>query len=175
MCSLLTDHIISLDEDLSKPPPSDEPDEHGRKRTPENFTMMQAFEWYIPDDHKHWARLQNALPQLKATGVDNLWIPPACKASSPSGNGYDIYDLYDLGEFDAKGGVGTKWGTKKELEELVNKAEELDIGIYFDAVLNHKAAADTTEKCRAKEVDQNGRCRYHVPPPVLHKSGSQHC
>jgi hypothetical protein len=27
------------------------------------------------------------------------------------GNGYDIYDLYDLGEFDQKGAVPTKWGT----------------------------------------------------------------
>jgi alpha-amylase len=67
-----------------------------------------------------------------------LGIPPACKASSPSGNGYDIYDLYDLGEFDQKGSVGSKWGTKKELVELCNKANEVGVGIYFDAVLNHK-------------------------------------
>lgn len=65
-------------------------------------------------------------------------IPPACKASSQSGNGYDIYDLYDLGEFDQKGGVGTKWGTKKELVDLCKKANEIGVGIYFDAVLNHK-------------------------------------
>lgn len=89
------------------------------------------------------------------TGIDNLWIPPGCKASSPSGNGYDIYDLYDLGEFDAKGSVGTKWGTKQELSELVNRANEVGIGIYWDAVLNHKAGADSTEKCKAVEVDPN--------------------
>lgn len=87
------------------------------------------------------------------TGIDNLWIPPGCKASSPSGNGYDVYDLYDLGEFDAKGSVGTKWGTRQELLDLVNKANEIGLGIYWDAVLNHKAGADSTEKCRAVEVD----------------------
>lgn len=120
--------------------------------------MMQGFEWYVPADHAHWRRLTAALPSLKATGVDNIWIPPGCKASSPEGNGYDIYDLYDLGEFDQKGGVGTKWGTKAELEGLVAKAQELGVGVYWDAVLNHKAAADRKVKCWAVEVDPNGRC-----------------
>jgi alpha-amylase len=135
----------------------------GQESTLDNFTMMQAFEWYVPADHKHWQRLKNALPDLKATGVDNLWIPPACKGSSLSGNGYDVYDLYDLGEFDCKGGVGTKWGTKQELADLCHDAERLGIGIYFDAVLNHKAGADHTEKCRAVEVDPNGTQSVGAP------------
>lgn len=65
------------------------------------------------------------------------------------------YDLYDLGEFDQKGGVGTKWGTKEQLLSLTKKAKELDIGIYLDAVLNHKAGADHKEKCRVMEVAQD--------------------
>jgi alpha-amylase len=97
------------------------------------MTMMQAFEWYVPDDKKHWQRLHDQIAQLKATGVDNIWIPPACKASSQSGNGYDIYDLYDLGEFDQKGGIGTKWGTKEELVALVKEATDKGVGIYWDA------------------------------------------
>lgn len=118
--------------------------------------MMQAFEWYVPADHAHWRRLAAALPSLKSIGVDNIWLPPGCKASSPQGNGYDIYDLYDLGEFDQKGGVATKWGTKAELMAVVSKGEEVGIGIYWDAVLNHKAAADRKVKCMAVEVDPNG-------------------
>ena len=86
-----------------------------------------------------------------------MWIPPACKASSPQGNGYDIYDLYDLGEFDQKGGTSTKWGTKEELIQLVNRSNETGIDIYWDGVLNHKAAADYTEKCQAVEVDPDGQ------------------
>src|ERR1700691_4065728 len=127
------------------------------------MTMMQAFEWYVPDDKKHWKRLHDQIAQLKATGVDNIWIPPACKASSQSGNGYDIYDLYDLGEFDCKGGVGTKWGDKKGLQDLCWKANELGVGIYFDAVLNHKAAADKKEKFRAQPVQQDNRLEYAGP------------
>ena len=87
----------------------------------------------MPDDKKHWIRLHDQMAQLKAIGVDNVWIPPACKASSPSGNGYDIYDLYDLGEFDQKGSKGTKWGTKEELVAMIKKANEVGVGIYWDA------------------------------------------
>ena len=118
--------------------------------------MMQAFEWYVPADHAHWRRLAAALPSLKSIGIDNIWIPPGCKASSPQGNGYDIYDLYDLGEFDQKGGLATKWGTKAELMALIGKGEEVGVGVYWDAVLNHKAAADRKVKCMAVEVDPNG-------------------
>ncbi|SMR45693.1 unnamed protein product [Zymoseptoria tritici ST99CH_1E4] len=124
---------------------------------PENATLLQGFEWNCPADGKHWQRLLRALPNLKACGIDNIWLPPACKASSPEGNGYDIYDLYDLGEFDQKGGVRTKWGTKDELLELSAKAKESGIGLYWDAVLNHKAGADKREKAHAVEVDEHDR------------------
>lgn len=128
-----------------------------QEATPENMTMMQAYEWYVPADHKHWIRLHDAIPNLKATGIDNIWIPPGCKASSPQGNGYDIYDLYDLGEFDQKGATETKWGSYPDLLKLVEKANKAGVGIYWDAVLNHKAAADRKEKCEAQEVDAEDR------------------
>lgn len=118
--------------------------------------MMQAFEWHVPDDQAHWRRLYQALLSLKDIGVDNMWIPPGCKAMSPSGNGYDIYDLYDLGEFDQKGSRATKWGSKEELLDLIFFAQDLGIGVYWDAVLNHKAGADYTERFPAVRVDPQG-------------------
>lgn len=57
----------------------------------DNQTIFQAFEWDVPSDHKHWQRLDRALPSLKAIGVDNVWLPPACKGGSFRSNGYDIY------------------------------------------------------------------------------------
>lgn len=39
---------------------------------------------------------------------------------------------------------------------LSDKAQELGVGLYWDAVLNHKAAADKKEKVFAVEVDENG-------------------
>lgn len=124
---------------------------------PENHCLLQGFEWNCPADQKHYKRLTAVLQGLKDTGIDNVWLPPACKgAGGTEANGYDVYDLYDLGEFDAKGGKPTKWGPKEDLIELSNAAEKLGIGLYFDAVLNHKAGADEKEKCRIQEVDSNG-------------------
>lgn len=122
--------------------------------------MFEAFEWHVPADQGHWRRLTRALPSLKAIGVDQIWIPPGCKAMSPYGNGYDIYDLYDLGEFDQKGSLATKWGTKQELQALASRAQELGIGICWDAVLNHKAGADFTERFPAVQVDPRRRFRW---------------
>ena len=70
--------------------------------------------------------------------------------------GYDIYNLYDLGEF---AGVRTKYGTKKELLELAKTAKEHDVVIYVDAVLNHKFGADEVERFKVKEVDPNDRTK----------------
>ncbi|KAF5862391.1 hypothetical protein ETB97_011748 [Aspergillus alliaceus] len=120
---------------------------------PDNSLMLQGFEWHGLDDQGHWKRLQNSLLGLKSIGVDNIWIPPGCKAMNPSGNGYDIYDLYDLGEFDQKGSRPTKWGSKAELQSLASSARNLGIGIYWDAVLNHKAGADYPERFPAVKVD----------------------
>jgi len=131
--------------------------DHHEEPTAENKTMMQGFEWYVPADQKHWVRLEKHIPQLKAWGIDNIWVPPGCKGSSKEGNGYDIYDLYDLGEFDQKGSVGTKWGTKEELLKLAHTAKDNGVGLYWDAVLNHKFAADRKEKCQAAEVDPEDR------------------
>lgn len=126
----------------------------------ENYTLLQGFEWNVPADQKHWKRLKAVLQDLKDIGIDNIWIPPACKgAEGPKANGYDIYDLYDLGEFDQKGGKPTKWGPKEELLELTKAAKDIGIGIYFDAVLNHKAGADHKEKCRVIEVKEDGEIR----------------
>lgn len=49
---------------------------------------------------------------------------------SISGNGYDVYDLYDLGEFDQKGGKSTKWGTKEEYISAIAAAKKVGIVIY---------------------------------------------
>lgn len=130
---------------------------------PLNTTLFQAFEWYLPPPSptspspSHWTLLTTLLPSLSSLGVSRVWIPPACKAASPHTNGYDIYDLYDLGEFEQKGSVRTKWGTKAELEALVRRGEEVGVGVLFDAVLGHKAAADEKEVVRAVEVRRGDR------------------
>jgi alpha-amylase len=64
--------------------------------------------------------------------------------------------LWDLGEFNQKNTTRTKWGTFQELKTLSQVAQSNNVLLYFDAVLNQKAAADATEQCRAIQVDPNG-------------------
>ncbi|KAF2657612.1 glycoside hydrolase family 13 protein [Lophiostoma macrostomum CBS 122681] len=133
--------------------------EQDQKPTPENDTLFQSYEWNVPADQAHYKRLTTAIPKLKSIGIDTLWLPPGCKAAAPEGNGYDIYDLYDLGEFEQKGTRATKWGSKEDLLELCKVAKENGVNLYWDAVLNHKAGADSVEKCRVIEVDADDRTK----------------
>ncbi len=123
----------------------------------QNGTMMQYFEWSLPNEGKLWKQLQQEAPHLAALGISAVWIPPACKASGQDDEGYGIYDLYDLGEFDQKGTIRTKYGTKEELQAAIAALHEQGISVYLDAVMNHKAGADYTETFMAQEVAEDNR------------------
>lgn len=125
--------------------------------TPRNNTMMQFFEWHTPNDGDHWNRLADMAEELKSQGIDAVWIPPSMKATSQDDNGYGIYDGYDLGEFDQKGTVRTKYGTKEELLQAVKSCKENGIKVYADVVMNHKAAADDTELFEVVKVNPENR------------------
>lgn len=119
--------------------------------TPPNQTLFQTFEWHTPGPH--YPRLTASLPLLADLGITSIWLPPGCKANAPQGNGYDCYDLWDLGEFDQKWTRKTKWGSREELDTLIHASQEAGIKVIWDAVLNHKTAGDSTEECWAVEVD----------------------
>ena len=99
---------------------------------------MQAFEWYLPDDGEYYTNMKERIPELKDSGFDAIWLPPMFKATGTNDTGYGIYDLYDLGEFDQKGAVRTKYGTLEELRELVDVLHEHDMQVFADVVLNQK-------------------------------------
>lgn len=124
-----------------------------------NPVLLQTFEWHTepPEDTSHYASLTQLLPWFCDIGITSLWLPPGCKANNPGGNGYDIYDLWDLGEFEQKGSKSTKWGGRDDLNALIRKAKELGVGVIWDAVLNHKQGGDSTESgIWAVEVDPKG-------------------
>ncbi|XPS92727.1 Alpha-amylase [Ascochyta lentis] len=129
-----------------------------------NPVLFEAFEWHSLADHKHWRRLQKALPGLAAIGITGLWLPPGSKAKDAESNGYDIYDAYDLGGFDQKGTVPTKWGTKKDLVDLAMDCKSHNVGLIWDAILNHRAFADATETVEVVEVNPRDRTEDITEP-----------
>jgi len=82
-----------------------------------------------------------------------------------TGQGYDAYDLvccralpcrsciddfqWDLGEFDQKGTVATRWGTKGELTHAVGVAKQRGMDVIIDAVLNVCRIYSTVVRPRA--------------------------
>ena len=123
-----------------------------------NGVMMQYFHWYLPQGGLLWDRLATDAPELASAGFTALWLPPAYKGT---GGGYDVgygvYDLFDLGEFDQKGSIATKYGTKDEYLRAIESAHAAGIQIYADVVLNHKLGADAEETFEATPLDPNNR------------------
>lgn len=90
--------------------------------------MMQYFEWYLLDDASLWNKLKEEASVIKKAGIDALWLPPAYKGSGGIHDvGYTAYDLYDLGEFDQKGSIATKYGTRKEYLDALKTCKEINL------------------------------------------------
>lgn len=123
-----------------------------------NKTMMQYFEWYLPNDGLWWKRCAAKAEKLAALGITEVWLPPAYKGTSQEDVGYGVYDMYDLGEFDQKGTVRTKYGTKDEYLEAIRAFHANGIRVYADIVLNHRLGGDELEDITAVTDDPGNRC-----------------
>ena len=125
-----------------------------------NGVMMQYFHWYIVPDGTLWQEVARRAEDLAKAGITALWLPPAYKGS---GGGYDVgygvYDLYDLGEFEQKGSVRTKYGTKQEYLTAIASAQQAGLQVYADVVLNHRDGGDETEKVQAVPIAWDNRNR----------------
>ncbi|MBS6185015.1 MAG: alpha-amylase, partial [Clostridium celatum] len=119
-----------------------------------NGTMMQYFEWFLLPYCKLWNEISSEASNLRDLGITALWMPPAYKGI---GGGYDVgygaYDLYDLGEFNQKGSIETKYGSKDEYLMAIKILNKNGIQSYGDIVLNHKMGADEVEEVMAREEE----------------------
>ncbi|MBW8242834.1 hypothetical protein K1F50_08495 [Muricauda oceani] len=65
---------------------------------------------------------------IKNLGCTAIWLSPVFENNPGSYHGYAIQNYMD---------VDKRWGTKEELEQLVDKAHGLDIRVFLDIVLHH--------------------------------------
>ncbi len=122
-----------------------------------NGVMMQYFEWNLPVNML-WKQLRDEAGALAQAGISAIWIPPAFKgAGGVNDQGYGVYDLYDLGEFDQKGAIATKYGTREELLEAIRAVKREGLDIYADIVLDHRMGADGQEVVQAEEYNAENR------------------
>jgi alpha-amylase len=115
-----------------------------------NGVMLQYFQWYLAPAGTHWQTLQTQATSLAQAGFTALWLPPAFKGNHGAADvGYAAYDLYDLGEFDQKGSVQTKYGTRAEYLAAIQAAQRAGLQVYADVILNHKTGGDAAEAVAA--------------------------
>lgn len=69
------------------------------------------------------------LGYFEELGINAVWLSPIFK-SPMKDMGYDISDFYE---------VDPLFGTMEDLEELINKANEIDLKILLDFVPNHSS------------------------------------
>lgn len=132
-----------------------------------NRTIIQYFEWYLPDDSQHWRRAAEDAGHLAELGFTNVWLPPAYKGNGGSHDvGYAVYDTYDLGEFFQKGSVPTKYGTKDEYLAAIQALHAQGLDVMADIVLNHRIGADGTEDTYGRKMDKE----HHLKELRSHKN-----
>ena len=119
-----------------------------------NGVILQVFEWYLETNQNWWNILANEAQELADIGITAVWLPPAYKGIGGKDEvGYGVYDLYDLGEFDQKGTIKTKYGSKDEYLNCIMTLKQAGMETYADIVLNHKMGADLLQTIPAEQVD----------------------
>lgn len=130
-----------------------------------NGTMIQYFHWYFPADGTLWNHVRDNAKNLADLGINSVWLPPAYKGEQgANSSGYNVYDIYDLGEFDQKNSVRTKFGTKEEYRKAVDILHENGLQVYVDIVLNHMGGADEIERVWVRRVDPENRNHFISDP-----------
>ena len=123
-----------------------------------NPTMIQLFHWYTEGGGTFWKYAAQQSSYLAELGITSVWFPPAYKGTDGENSvGYDAYDLFDLGEFDQKNSVATKYGTKKDYQKAIKALKGKNIQVIVDIVLGHKGGGDELEKFKVVKVDENNR------------------
>ena len=123
-----------------------------------NATLLQSFHWYSEGNGTHYNHIKDSSDWLQDLGITSVWFPPAYKGAGGGYSvGYDPYDLFDLGEFDQKGTIPTKYGTKEQYQEVCKTLQGKGISVIADIVINHKAGGDDKERFNVVKMDENDR------------------
>lgn len=104
--------------------------------------FMQAFYWDVEPIGGWYDQVASEVEEWANAGVNRIWLPsPSKGASGEFSMGYDPMDYFDVGEFSQRGSenVETRFGSRQELEDLIQKAHANDIEVVADVVMGHNS------------------------------------
>jgi alpha-amylase len=109
--------------------------------------LMQGFYWDCFNESGNgnwWDSVSSKIPALASAGITEIWLPPAQKSYWQPSMGYDPYDYYDLGEYkQLTPTVETYFGSRAELENLIDIIHKNKIKAYADLVYNHTRGGES--------------------------------
>lgn len=82
-----------------------------------------------------FAQVTEYLPEIKAMGIDLIWIMPIHKIGEKNRKG-SMGSYYSISDYKS---VNPEFGSKEDFQELVDRAHELDMYVILDWVANHTA------------------------------------
>jgi glycosidase len=93
------------------------------------------------------AGLTEKLPYLDNMGITAIWLTPVLRnqAVQNGSSGYHGYWIVDFSEIDPH------LGTNAELKNLIDKAHQLNIKVFFDIITNHTADVIKYKECHSSD------------------------
>ena len=76
---------------------------------------------------------------LRRAGFTAILYPPVCKTQSGhfnTGDGYGVYDQYDIGSKNQMGSIETRFGNREQLQRSIAIAHACGLDVYIDVVLH---------------------------------------
>jgi hypothetical protein len=87
--------------------------------------MIQFFHWYSPGNGILWKDFARQVSYLAGLGFTDAWLPPPYKGGSGGASvGYDVYDLFDIGEFKQQGTIVNKIWNKTRIHQCHSKSAQ---------------------------------------------------
>ena len=125
-----------------------------------NGTIIQFFHDNDDCEESLWASLKKETTKLSRLGFTAAWLPPAFKgALGAKDDGYTPYDLYDLGEYNQKGTISTKYGNKEEYIDAIKSLHQKKINVYTEIVIDKKHGADEIEYVDSEDFMKQDNCQ----------------
>jgi alpha-amylase len=106
--------------------------------TPTSDAFLQGFYWNSNPGGIWWDSLARLAPRIGAAGFGGIWFPSPVKGNAGGFSmGYDPYDHYDFGQYNQKGQIETRFGSRQELINAISAFHGAGVQVFADAVMGH--------------------------------------
>jgi alpha-amylase len=112
--------------------------------------MLQGYQWNVPTNTTlkgiWYDRLRGQADSNEFSRFTMMWMPPPQKcANASASSGYDPFDYYDLGTYNEKFSVETRYGSEAELQACMSALRAKGINPIVDLVFNHNVGGYSSE------------------------------